>query len=154
MKWIVLFITICVFNIIVIFMPKRLKISELYATVVFGLFVDVLVDTYMGFAFKAWGFFNVEKAEFTALLIILGIYPAAAAMIINCYPYKGNRWLKFAYLMSWSIFSTAYEWMSLKLGIIWHIHWNLFYSFVMYPIIFFMLIAHVRMYRWIKRRFG
>jgi hypothetical protein len=147
MKWFVIIISILIFNAVAILMKKRLKISEIYATVIFSLFMVLLVDMYANFRFKAWGFFNVEKADFSGLLIIFGIYPATAAIIINWYPYKSVWWLKLCYLIGWAVFSSAYEWLTLKVGILWHINWNLFYSFVMYPFIYYMLIVHVRIFQ-------
>jgi uncharacterized membrane protein YczE len=152
MKWTVLVITILIFNTVVILMKKRLKISEIYTTVTFGLLIDLLVDIYASFRFKAWGFFEVEKVEFSAMLIILGIYPAAAAMIINWYPYKSVWWLKLCYLLGWTVFSTAYEWLTLKVGILWYKNWSLYYSFLIYPFIYYILILHVRIYQWIKQK--
>lgn len=154
MKWIVIAATILLFNAIAIFMRKRVKISEIYATVTFALLMDLLVDVYASFRLKAWGFFQVEKAEFSVIFIIFGIYPAAAAMVINWFPYQSVWWVKLGYLLGWAFFSTAYEWLTLRVGILWHIHWNLLYSFVMYPFIYYMLIVHVRLYRWIKQKAG
>lgn len=148
MKWLVLAVTILIFNSIAFLMRKRLKFSELYATVTFALVADTLSDLYASFNFKAWGFFEPAKAELTTMFIILGIYPAAAAMIINWYPYESAWWKKIIYLMCWSVFSTAYEWLTLVTGILWHKNWNLFYSFLIYPFIYYMLIVHIRIYRW------
>jgi hypothetical protein len=65
MKWIVLIISILIFNAVAILMKKHLKISDIYATVAFALMIDLLVDIYASFRFKAWGFFEVEKVEFS-----------------------------------------------------------------------------------------
>ncbi|MDP4086241.1 MAG: CBO0543 family protein [Bacillota bacterium] len=108
MKWIVIII-ILIFNTITIFMRKRIRISEIYTTVTFALLIDVIADTYASARFKAWEFFSVEKIELSALLIIFGIYPAIAAIIINWYPYQSLWWKKFFCLIGWAIFSTAYE---------------------------------------------
>jgi hypothetical protein len=107
----------------------------------------LLVDTFASIKFKAWGFFEVENVEFKALWIIIGIYPIFAAMIINWYPYRDNLGKKILYLLGWSTFSTIYEWLTMKVGIIWHINWNLLYSFLLYPWIYYLLIFHVRFYR-------
>jgi hypothetical protein len=119
------------------------------ATIFFALFVEVLVDTYASFKYKAWGFFKPDAAEFSALFIILGIYPAAAAMIINWYPYRSVWWKKGLYLLAWAVFSTSYEWLTLKVGIMWHHQWSLVHSFFLYPAIYYMLIVYVRFYRWL-----
>jgi hypothetical protein len=154
MQWIVIILTIIFFNAIAIKMKKHLKISEIYTTIIYALFSSLLVDLFASVRFKAWGFFKVDETEFTALFIILGIYPAAAAMILNWYPNRSVWWVKFSYLMAWSSFSTVYEWLTIKVGILWHINWNLYYSFILYPFIYYMLILHVRFYRWIQQRAG
>lgn len=150
MKWIILIISILLFNIVAILMKKHLKNSEIYTTVIFALFWSTFVDLFANFRFKAWGFFEPEKTEFSAGLIIFGIYPAVAAIIINWYPYKSKWWLKTAYLIGWSVFSTIYEWVTMKVGILWHNNWDLFYSFLLYPFIYYFLVVHVRFYRWIQ----
>lgn len=151
--WILLFLSILLFNSVAFFMKKRIKISEIYVTVIFALLVCAIVDVYASYRFKAWGFFDVGKAEFSVMLIFLGIYPAVSAIIINWYPFQSAWWKKFIYLMSWGVFSTAYEWLTLKLDIIWHMHWNLYYSFLLYPIMYYIcLILHIRLYRRIKKR--
>lgn len=153
MSWLVILGTIVMIYPIAIFMNKRLSLSEIYTTVVFGLFVETLVDSYASFEYKAWGFYEVETAEFKALWIIIGIYPLFAAMVINWFPYQAAWWKKILYLIGWSVFSTGYEWLSMKTGILWHINWHLFYSFLLYPVIYYMLVAHVRFYRWIKQAY-
>ncbi|WLD94513.1 CBO0543 family protein [Alkalihalobacillus sp. AL-G] len=147
MDWVVMILTIMLFNTIVFFMKKHLRISDIYTTVIFGLLVSALVDVFASFRLQAWGFFDPRMPDFKALLILLGIYPAAAAMIINWYPYDSARGSKLVYLIGWAIFSTGYEWLSLEVGMLWHKNWNLFYSFILYPFIYFMLIIHVRIYR-------
>jgi hypothetical protein len=150
MSWFVIFGTMLIIYPIAFSMKKRLPMSEIYTTVVFGLFLNTSVDTFAISRFKAWGFFEVDKIEFKALWIVIGLYPVFAAMIINWYPYNGTWWKRPLYLIAWSSFSTCYEWLTLKVGILWHINWNLFYSFLLYPFIYYMLILHVRFYRRFK----
>lgn len=152
MSWLVIFGTIVISWPIVIFMNKRLPVSEIYTTVVFGLLVQALVDTYASFEYKAWGFFKMDRAEFKALWIILGIYPIFSSMIINWFPYHKAWWKKFLYLIAWAAFSTGYEWLSVKSGIIWHKNWNLLYSFMLYPAIYYMLTLHVRFYKRLRQK--
>lgn len=149
-SWIVIFVTTLIIYPIVIHMEKHLSLSETYMTVVFGLFVQTLVDTFASFQLKAWGFFEVEKAELKSLWIILAIYPIFATMIINWFPYRASWWKKILYLLAWSTFSTCYEWLTIRVGIMWHMNWNLFYSFLLYPFIYYLLIVHVRVFRWMQ----
>jgi hypothetical protein len=131
------------------FIPKRLPAAEIYATIMFALFMSTIIDIFASFEFKAWGYFDKYKAEFAALWVILGIYPAATVMIINWYPYASKWRMKFIYLLGWAVFSTLYEAATMKFGIIWHVNWNLLWSFLLYPPIYYMLILQLRVYRWI-----
>ncbi|WP_430121699.1 CBO0543 family protein [Neobacillus rhizosphaerae] len=152
-KWIFLIISILIFNIVAIKTRKRLPRTVIYSTIFFALCIQQYFDSYATFFFKAWGFFSVDTADFPSLLVKWGIYPAVIVIIINWYPYKSSKLKKFFYIMGWSVFSTAFEWMTIKLGILWHIHWNLFNSFIIYPIIYYLfLILHVKFYQWLKRR--
>lgn len=135
----------------IIFMKKHLPISEFYATILFALFLQNLVDAYSSFRFQAWGFYDVKAVEFGALWIILGIYPAFTILIVNWYPFAGVWWEKGLYLLLWSVFSTGYEWLAIQTGIIWHIHWNLLCSFFLYPFIYYLLIAQIHLFRWTKK---
>jgi len=151
MSWLLIFGTISITLIIVITMKKNLTLSEIYTTVIFGLFIQTVVDTFASVRFKAWGFYEVEKIEFKALWIVVGIYPIFATMIINWFPYCASWRYKLTYLIAWDLFSTGFEWLSLKLGILWHINWNLLFSFILYPLIYYLLILHVRFYKWVKK---
>lgn len=148
MAWIVLISSIAIFNAVAVLIRKSINFSENYTTVIFALAVSAVVDVFASYRYKAWGFFEVDKTEYSALLVYLGIYPAAAVIIINWYPYRSAKLTKLLYLLGWAVFSTAYEWLSLKVGIMWHIHWNLLYSFVLYVASYYVfLILHVKAYR-------
>lgn len=151
MAAILLATSIVLFNSAALMVRKRLSSAELYCTIIFGLFVQSLTDIYASFRFYAWGFFKIEQAELTSLWIILGIYPASAVLIINWYPYHSVWWKKALYLFVWTIYSTGYEWLCVKTGVIWHGNWTLWESFFLYPIIYYMLVLHVRFVRWLNK---
>ncbi|SEM22811.1 hypothetical protein SAMN05192533_101510 [Mesobacillus persicus] len=153
LKWIFLVFSILIFNILVIKTRKRLPITVIYSTTFFALCIQQYFDTYATYYFKAWGFFMRDHADFASLLVKWGIYPAASILIINWYPYQSTKWKKFGYLMGWAVFSTVFEWASLKLGIHWHNNWNLFYSFMVYPVIYYVfLILHVKFFKWLRQK--
>ncbi|WP_169823422.1 CBO0543 family protein [Paenibacillus yonginensis] len=132
-------------------MKKNLPWDVLYTNVLFGLFVQNLADSFASFRYRAWGFFEVPQVEYRSLVVILGVYPAFAILIVNLFPFK-SRWMtRIAYLIGWSIFSTLYEWLAVRTGIIWHIHWDLYCSFILYPFIYYMLILQIRLHLWLKR---
>jgi hypothetical protein len=154
MSWLTisfLLVSIVIYWTFVFKAKKNLLPRELYVTVLFALFLDLLVDTYASFRYKAWGFFNIDDIEYTSLLVILGIYPAVAILIVNWYPYRDIWWLRCTYLLAWSVYSTFYEWLTMQVGIIWHLNWRLSYSFLLYPFIFYVLVLHIKLYRRVFR---
>lgn len=150
--WFFLLSSVLIYNTVAFFTRKRLSAAEIYATIFFALFMNTIVDAYASFEFKKWGFFEKDHAEFKALWVILGIYPASTVLIINWYPYTSRWWKKVLYLFSWATFSTGYEALAIKFDIIWHDNkWNLFSSFLLYPLIYFMLIVQLKVYRRITK---
>jgi hypothetical protein len=147
----ILFTTALVIYPTAIFMRKNHCLSDLYATVLFSSCFQCLVDAYAGFRFKAWGLFIPDEVEFKSLSVILGIYPIFALLIVNWFPYRKSFAVKLGYLLAWTFFSTAYEWVCLKAGIIWHQNWNLLYSFLIYPVIYYAISYHMRFFQWLKK---
>jgi hypothetical protein len=153
--WVFIISSIIFFNAAAFYIKKRLTVPEMYATIMFALFVEEVVDEYASFELEAWGFFMKDRVELEALWIILGIYPAATVLIVNWYPYAARWWKKALYLLGWAVFSTGYEAITMKLDIIWHASgWTLWKSFMMYPLIYYMVIFQVRVYRWIVQKWG
>ncbi|CAG7646587.1 hypothetical protein PAESOLCIP111_05197 [Paenibacillus solanacearum] len=152
MEWILIFGTMAITLPIALFMKKNISAAEMYVTLIFGLFVQSVVDVFASFHFLAWGFYEVPIAELKSLWTILGVYPLFASMIINWFPYEQSWWKKTIYLLSWSIFSTTYEWLYVKIGIIWHMNWNLFRSFLLYPFFYYLLILHLRFFRILRSK--
>lgn len=142
--WYFLLGSVVVYNTVAFFIRKKLSIQEIYSSLLFALFLDVLVDTFASFEYEAWGFFHKDRAEYAALWIILGIYPACALLITNWFPFHSSWWIKFMYIMAWALYSTFYEWLTLELDILWHANgWNLWYSFLVYPPMYTVLLLHL-----------
>lgn len=146
--WLFLLGSVAVYNAVAWRTQKRISAPELYATVMFALFAQTLTDAFASFEYERWGFFEKNRAEFAALWIILGIYPAVTVLIVNWYPFAASWWKKILYLLAWGSYSTGYEWLSMKFDIIWHDNgWNLWWSFSIYPFLYFMLIVQLYLYR-------
>ncbi|GGA24347.1 hypothetical protein [Paenibacillus physcomitrellae] len=151
MAWALMGITFVIIWPVVFLMKKNLPWDVLYTNVLFGLFAQNLSDSFASFRYLAWGFFDINQVEYSSLFVILGIYPAFAILIVNLFPFKGGVIIQIFYLLGWSIFSTLYEGLAIKSGIIWHMHWDLFCSFCLYPFIYYLLILQIRLHLWLKR---
>jgi len=150
--WGFLLSSVAVYNAVCFFMKKRLSVAELYVTVWFSLATQSIVDTFASFEYDAWGFFVKERVEFEALVVIFGLYVPAAVMIVNWYPFGAAPWRKLLYLLAWSSYSTAYEALAVRYGVIWHDRWSLLHSFLLYPFIYYLLILHLHVFRRFVRR--
>jgi hypothetical protein len=148
---ILIYSTIVVFGTIAIFMRKKVTLTEFYGSVYFGvfwaMFSDLLVDKY-----DLYYFFKPKVFDLHTLWILLAIYPFAAMMIINWFPFHKSLLKMISYIVAWSIFSTFYEWLSLRSGILIYIHWKLWYSAVLYPFLYSGLILNHNFIRWIKKK--
>jgi hypothetical protein len=82
-----LFLCVIIFNTVAICMKKKLKPIDMYATVVTYMVIQTKVDrwTYM---LDWYGFFSRWFVDAPTLLISVGLYPAAAVIMLNFYPSK------------------------------------------------------------------
>lgn len=147
----ILYISVIVFNLVAILMRKKLLPIEYYGTIFFGLFTAGLTDRFTD-RYDMYFFFDPWFVEVESLWIMFGIYPAAAMMIVNWYPYNGSWYKKGLYLLAWSIFSTFYEWISLKAGFLHYHHWKLWYSAISYPFIYSLLLINLKFFRRLEKK--
>ncbi|MBA2870234.1 hypothetical protein HNQ85_000492 [Anoxybacillus calidus] len=146
-----LFISIFIFNLVAFLMKKKLSPYEYYSSILFSLFVSEFVDRFTD-KYNWYYFFEPYFIEGKTLLVVFGIYPAATMLIINWYPYHGSKKAKILYLLLWSIFSTFYEWIALKANFLHHNKWNLWYSAILYPFLYGMLIWHLKFIHWLTSK--
>ena len=146
-----LYISVFVFNVVAIFMKKRLSSFEYYGSIFFGIFVAELTDRFTEWN-NTYYFFKPSKIVLKSLWVMLGIYPAAIMLIINWYPYNKSWSKKVLYILAWSAFSTFFEWISLKSGYLHYTTWKLWYSAIMYPFMYSGLILNVYFIRWLNKK--
>ncbi|AIE61752.1 CBO0543 family protein [Bacillus methanolicus] len=144
-----LYVSIVVFNLTAFLMKKNLRPIEYYASIFWGLFCSEIADCF-AYKYDMYGFFDPYFLDAKTLLIVLGIYPAATMLIINWYPFNRSFIIKFFYIIVWSVFSTFYEWLTLKMGYLYHHHWNLWLSAVSYPFLYAALLGNLKFIRWLE----
>ncbi|GAA4706951.1 CBO0543 family protein [Brevibacillus fulvus] len=145
-RLIVLVASILLFNACAFLVPKRLSHIEIYATMLFSCFFQLLLDFIFSAKYHLYGYFN-ENAEWRDLLVILGIYPAISILYVNYIP-SGKRWgAKVCYILGWSIFSLIYEWVSLKAGYFYYHGWKFWYSALLYPILLTIVVGNLTFVR-------
>jgi hypothetical protein len=148
-----IYLSILIFNLVAIFMKKKLNPLLYYACIYFAVLWAEVSDRFAD-KYDLYYFFNPKIIEFQKFWILLGIYPAATMIIINWFPYRKSWKHKAVYILSWSLFSIFYEWLSLSSGFLHYNRWKLWQSTIVYPIIFSALILNVYFLKWMNRKFN
>jgi hypothetical protein len=146
-----LYVSIVVFNLSAFLMKKHLRPTEYYASIFWALFFSELTDRFTD-KYDWYGFFEPYIIEPKTLLIIFLIYPSAPMLIINWYPFNRPVLTKICYIIGWSAFSTLYEWVSLKMGFLYHHHWSMWLSAISYPFLFGLLMGNLKFIRWLESK--
>jgi hypothetical protein len=146
-----IYISVFIFNTAAFLMKKRLRAFEYYGSILFGIFCAEISDRFAD-RFDLYYFFNSKLIEVQTFWVLLGIYPAATMLIINWYPYKKTWFKKALYILAWSLFSTFYEWLSLKSGFLHYEHWKLWYSAILYPFLYSGLLLNLYFIRWLIKK--
>lgn len=132
-----LILTVILFNLFALFMPKRMSMIEIITTCLFALHLQTIFDVYLDLKYGWYGYFQ-KGADWGTLIFVYGIYPAINLIYLNYFP-GGKSWMrKTLYIAAWSIFALIYEVLFLWSGTFYYNGWKLWYSAICYP---FLLIA-------------
>ncbi|WEG10980.1 hypothetical protein PU629_12415 [Pullulanibacillus sp. KACC 23026] len=124
---------------IVWLMPKKIPRLYLYATTGVATYFQLLTDVFLHIELNWYGYFNpVPRSEWQTLWLV-PIYFSIDPIFLNFYPYKKGMKRQILYMIGWSLFSTAYEWLASQLGIFYHNKWKLYDSAIAYPFLFLLL---------------
>lgn len=113
-------------------------------TMVFEILFDVFVDE------KTNGYSYFWKGiDWTNLLVYFLLIPPFNVMFLNWYPFHVSLLKRFFYIVLWVLFALFYEVLALlpqPWGYFHYGWWNLFYSAILDPILFMILLIF---YKWI-----
>ncbi|WP_071393339.1 CBO0543 family protein [Bacillus tuaregi] len=141
-----IFICLIAMNIFAIVMPKRLTRLEIYATCFFSMVFGRTTDSILDILLNLYGFFS-EGLQFSGLIAQFLMYPAVNTLFLNYFPFhKGNK-VKLVYILCWTLFSVTFEWISVQTSFFYYTTWKLWYSAMLYPIIFYILYLNLKLVR-------
>lgn len=143
---ILIFGCLILFNIIAVLMPKRLTRIEIYATSFFAITFGRTVDAFLDIKYNMYGFIT-EGVNYLGVLGQFLIYPSISTLFLNYFPSTKNIISKTLYILSWSLFSVTFEWISLQTGFFYYTTWKLWYSALLYPILFLILLSNLKIIR-------
>lgn len=132
--------------LVVLFMPKRISLWEMYTTSLFASMMAILSDLYLDVKFDLYGFFH-KGVDWQYIPILVIIYPVAASLIVNFYPYQKNVLQQFFYIFICSAITTLSEYITLQTHLYYYNGWKLWYSALLYPFLYIILILHIKALR-------
>lgn len=131
------------------FSPKSLSRIEIYATSFFSFTYGMTTDMIFDLHYNYYGYFE-EGFQWLGLVAIILYFPSVNFLFLNYYPINQKIMKKAAYILTWSIFSLAFEWAVLHTDFYYQIKWRLIYSAISYPMIFIVLALNLKFIRTLK----
>ena len=149
--WILVFVFFAFLNLWIFLIRKRLTKMEIYATSVFAIFFGLITDVILDLHYNIYGYFD-KGFQWKKLLAIFMYFPATNLLFLNYFPFNKNRLKKLSYLLFWTLFSITFEWFSRKTYFFYYNGWKLWYSTLLYPFIFLILLINLKFIQRINNR--
>lgn len=144
--WKLIFIIFIIFNLISLFVPKKISKIEIYATCMFAFAYGITTDLILDMHYNLYGYFD-KGFNWLGLLGIVLYFPSISFLFLNFYPLNKKLLSKSIYIILWTIFSVSFERFSLQTEFFYYNGWKIWYSAILYPLIFLVLVANRRFVR-------
>lgn len=141
-----LIISVLVFIIVAIVVPKKLKKSELYAIALFSIVLGFFTDITFDLKYNLYGYFTTG-VQFEGFLPILVLFPCSGVLFMNFYPSRKSILYQLFYIFCWTIFCLIFEFLSIKSGYFYHNGWEYWHSSITYPALFLLHIIHLKIFK-------
>jgi hypothetical protein len=138
-----LLLSVVVFLVVAIAVPKKLPRRELYAIALFSIVLGFATDITLDLKYDLYGYFN-KGVDFGGFLPILFIFPSSGVLLMNYYPFRKSIWNQLAYILGWTIFNLIYEYLTIASGYFYHNGWNYWLSAVTYPFLILLHLLHLK----------
>lgn len=140
--WILVYIFFIIFNLIAFFAPKRISKIEIYATCLFAFAYGLTADMIFDWHYDLYGYFQ-KGFQWVAFLGYVLYFPSISFLFLNFYPLEKKPITKALYIILWSVFSVIFEWFCLHTAYFYYNGWKLWYSAILYPFIFLVLLINM-----------
>lgn len=138
------------FNLIAYLMPKKITKDEIYATALFSGVLQLLVDYVLISVYGVYGYF-CKKPDIRALIISFCMYPALNTIFLNFFPFRRCNKSKGLYIFAWTVFAVIFERKCVQHGIFIYRNWKTWYSAVIYPFVFLLIVLNLGFSRKLKK---
>lgn len=141
--------SVIVFITIAIKIKKVMSRGQMWTCMLFSAIYQQSVDIWFDEKWNMYGYFY-EGIDPQYGLVLFGMFPAITVIFLNWYPWTKSNAARFWYIIAWSVFSVAYEWLAVQAGFFYHNTWKYMYE-VIDPILFYILILHHRFAVWLYK---
>lgn len=141
--WKLIIIIFIIFNIIAFVIPKNINKIEIYATCFFAFSYGLITDIILDLHYHLYGYIH-KGFDWGGLLSTFLYFPSISYLFLNFFPFKKRLLRKIYYVLGWSIFSIIFEWFTLKTGFFYYTEWKIWYSGLLYPLIFSSLVLNMK----------
>ena len=141
--WKLIIIIFIIFNIIAFVIPKNINKIEIYATCFFAFSYGLITDLILDLHYHLYGYIH-KGFDWGGLLSTFLYFPSISYLFLNFFPFKKRFLHKIYYVLGWSIFSIIFEWFTLKTGFFYYNEWKIWYSGLLYPLIFSSLVLNMK----------
>jgi len=133
-----LILSVIVFSLIALFIPKRMCGIEIITTTLFALYLEALVNVFLDFKYDLYGYFS-KGVDWRGLFYGFGIFGQVSIVYLNYFPYNKKLMSKVIYIIGWSVFAYIYELLFLWSKTYYYNGWKYWYSLIIYPILYLIL---------------
>ncbi|GKU81861.1 hypothetical protein [Niallia sp. NCCP-28] len=136
------YISIFILVFLSIIVPKRISMIEIYATSFFAYSFGITTDIILNFKYDWYGYGEEGAQIYTTICLIL-VYFSINILYLNFFPFSLKALHKTLYILLWTLLSIAYEAFIVHTHMFYYNEWKLWYSAILYPIIFSILIGNL-----------
>lgn len=148
--WILNIFIFIIFNIIAFVVPKKISKIEIYATCFFAYSYGLSTDMILDLHYHLYGY--IQKGfQWGGFISTLLYFPSISFLFLNFYPFENKMLNKVYYIFGWSVFSIIFEWFSVQTGFFYYNEWKFWYSALLYPIIFSILVLNMKIVKRISQ---
>lgn len=126
--------------------PKHLSRIEVYATSFFAYALGLTTDVVLDLHYDLYGYLS-SGFQWLSMLAIIMYFPSVSFLFLNFFPFHKRLRSKITYILIWSVFSVGIEWLTLQTDFFYYNGWKLWYSAVLYPFIFLILVCNLKLVR-------
>jgi hypothetical protein len=147
-----LILSVIVFNLIAILIPKRISSIEILTTTLFSLYLETMSNVFLDLKYDLYGYFT-KGVNWESLLYVLGIYPSVNIMFLNYFPHKKKLLSIAMYILGWSFFAYIFELLFLWSKTFYYNGWKFWYSIIIYPILYIILVCFYKYVNFLLRKY-